>query len=231
MVFMNRFGKRAVVAVIVSVFGICAAPIASASVFSSSSIESRHSAISSRAADSATQVSGSPMNIGGIDEDAARRAGNIVSIEGNSKVLYDGTSGVEIARIPVDEGLARASATGPTPQSNVPGNCGSSYYWIYDTNGPGKYEFTTGFEVDSPAYDFTWDTVVEADWGSGIYHFEWSDAGPQVPSSSWTSGFVEDTSEAPFYTWHYGRVTAGTAYLVSGAICYSGLPNAGVYVL
>ena len=131
-----------------------------------------------------------PMTVMEIDEEVAAKAGNPVVIDGNWKVLYDGQTGAEIARVPVDP-------SAPTTQSIVYGNCGSSYYWLKDKLGDNNYEFATGFDVPGDAYDFNWRTVVHAEWESGSYDFEWGDDGPQVPGPSWTSGWVEDDTPAP----------------------------------
>jgi hypothetical protein len=189
---------------------------------------------------SSEEISEMAMFVGGTDEAKAREAGNIVRTEGNEKVLIDGATGEEIIRIPADPSKAKADAIEKSQKSSiagffgvVTGNCGSSYLYLANTPGVRTYEFWTGFNLNGPkggaAFDFDWYVNIRAEKGTRFYNFEWSDHGPQIPSSQWTSGYVQDTSSIANAT-HYGRVTSGTAYLTNGSICYSGYPTGSAYV-
>ncbi|MGP3928272.1 hypothetical protein [Streptomyces sp. 8N616] len=168
------------------------------------------------------------MNVGGIDEEAARKAGNKVRIEGDEKVLIDGKTGAEIARIPADADQAREQAL--SPRNVVTGNCGLSYFFLQDDPNPQQYEWITGFIVNGSAYDFAWYVNTRGEWDSGVYNYEWEDVGPMWPDSEWSSEIQTDDTTAPGGTYHYGRVTSGTAYLVDGRVCFSGYPNHSDYV-
>lgn len=106
------------------------------------------------------------------------------------------------------------------------GNCGTSFFYLYDLSGL-NYAFRTGFGVDSAAYDFDWQVLIHGENATQAEDFTWEDFGPQVPSTSWTSGYVTTTQGTDNGTYYYGRVTYGAAYLVNGGVCYAGKPNAG----
>jgi len=175
------------------------------------------------------------MTVVGIDAAVAERAGNRVAVENGHKVLYDGKTGAELARVALG---ATTSKTGgvPTPMGVVTGNCGSSYMYLATAprqNNNLYYQFSTGFDLSTgSAYDFDWYTAFDSSWAYGTYHFEWSDHGPLIPAKQhWTSGWkTEPTSGAPTGTVFVGRVSSGTAYLTNGAICTSGYPTGSVAI-
>ena len=172
----------------------------------------------------------SEMTIVGIDDAIAARAGNRVKIGDGYKILINGTTGVEIARV-TWKGAKKQK--GVSPMGLVTGNCGTSYLYLQNL-GSGRYQFSTGFDLSTGyAIDFDWYVSVTAQWtypNTGSYNFQWSDHGPLWPTQHWTSGWRSDLTEAPSGTTHVGRVTSGRAYRTDGAICYSGYPTASVQV-
>lgn len=71
---------------------------------------------------SSTQVAvaTSQLTVGDIDEKTAVRAGNHVRVEKGFKVLYDGVTGAEIARVAIGGGGSPRSAT-VSPYNTVTG--------------------------------------------------------------------------------------------------------------
>lgn len=183
---------------------------------------------------SSTQVAvaTSQLTVGDIDEKTAVRAGNHVRVEKGFKVLYDGVTGAEIARVAIGGGGSPRSAT-VSPYNTVTGNCGTSYIYIQNLNYL-KYRYSTGFDLTSGyAYDFHWETKVIASWTypwSGNYNAEWSDSGPMWPGQHWTSGWRQETTTAPSGNIHQAQVTSGVAYRTDGVVCYAGSANAWTYV-
>lgn len=163
------------------------------------------------------------MFVGGIDEEQALKAGNVVAVKEGFKILLDRQSGREIARVavPLEEGEVQI-------QNTVYGDCGSSYFYLYDA---GQYndvmEFSTGFDVAGKAYDFDWWVDIEGPRGG--YAASWYDAGPKWPSGSWDSGRVSEYTGANGYHTGYVRTTS-RAYLTDGRICWSGGPSDSEYI-
>lgn len=171
------------------------------------------------------------MSITGIDEKIAVASGNKVLYKNGYKILLNGTSGAEIARVPVKSSFP---VIDPTPSNAISGNCGTSYLYLKNL-GKGNYQFSTGFDLATgKAQDFTWKIQVASTWtypNSGSYNYEWSDTGPMNASAHWTSGWKTDRSTAPYGSLHIGRVIKGFAYRNDGVICTSGYPSASVNVL
>jgi hypothetical protein len=115
------------------------------------------------------------MFVSGIDEKQAAKAGNTVRTEGSEKVLLDGKTGEELARIPADPEAAKAQALRQLEASGKPGaagdtgtahgNCGTSYVSIDDAVQPDIYRFKTGFKVKGNAIDFSWEIHVRGEAG------------------------------------------------------------------
>jgi hypothetical protein len=178
------------------------------------------------------------MFVGGIDEKQAAKVGNIVRIEGSEKVLVDGKTGAELARIPADPKAAEAQALRQSKASaksgaaratgTVYGNCGSSFVSIEDVGQRDIYRFRTGFKVNGSAFDFKWRLNIRAETGSSTYNFDWGDNGPMWPDNDWTSGWKND--DTPVNGWHVARVRTGLAILTNGKVCVAGYPSAGTYV-
>lgn len=163
------------------------------------------------------------MTVTSFDAVTARRAGNSISTENGGKVLRD-PEGRELARIPQKGGGGQV-----TPTNTVTGNCGSSFFYLYDTSGA-SFAMRTGFSVPSNAFDFDWYVNVRGENSFQTDNWDWSDAGPMWPSTSWTSGYVSSTQDTVAGTYYYGRVTYGQAFLVNGAVCTSGYPNDGKWL-
>jgi hypothetical protein len=172
------------------------------------------------------------MFVGGIDENQAAKVGNIVRLVGRDKVLFDGRTGAELGRVPADPDVARERAIRASektaPFNEVPGNCGRSHMYLRDVSQNDIYQFKTGFNVVSNAYDFDWKINISASTGSGRYNFDWEDTGPMFPDEDWTSGWKND--DTPLNGWHRARVTYGVAFLTNGNVCYSGYPHDSVFV-
>jgi len=164
-----------------------------------------------------------PMYVMDINEGQARKAGNLVERRDGHVILIDGSTGEEIARVPDKKNPTKGDVT---TQGYVYGNCGYSYYYIYNYRSyDNVYHMETGFNVYGKAYDFAWRTGV--DQPNGGYN-SWSDYGPMWPDNNWDSGLIEEYS--PYDGWHYGEVEYGAAYLTNGSVCYSGRPYDSEYV-
>lgn len=178
------------------------------------------------------------MFVSGIDEKQAAKAGNIIRTEGSEKVLVDGKTGAELARVPADPKTAEAQALRQSQASAKPGvtgdtgtvhgNCGSSYVSIDDVGQKDIYRFKTGFKVKGEAVDFKWRLNIHAEKGSSVYNFDWGDDGPMWPDDTWTSGWKND--DTPVNGRHVARVTSGMAILTNGKICVAGFPTAATDV-
>lgn len=156
-----------------------------------------------------------PMTIGDIDEVQARRAGNKVVKRDGYKILIDGKTRRELARVPLPDTIVALDT--------VTGNCGSSYVEIRDKAGDRRVHFSTGFNLNGAkggnAYDFDCTVVIE-DAAGGYGGF--TDSGPMWPSRVWDSGLVSRPIAGP----GYAELTAeGTAYLTNGSVCFSGVPR------
>jgi len=165
-----------------------------------------------------------PMVVGGIDEEQAKRAGNRVVHNDGYRVLLDGRTGAELARVPTSS----PSVTGGSPGTLgvAQGECGISYIYMRDAGSYNNvFEFRTGFDIIYNAFDFTWFVLFD---GPDTYSGSWADSGPKWPSKSWTSGWKSE------YTtddgWHVGEVSLGIAYATNGTICFSYGPSEAVIV-
>lgn len=166
----------------------------------------------------------SDMVVTDIDVKQARKAGNRVVTEGDYRVLLDGKTGQEIARVP-----KKNTAGDVSVQNYVTGNCGTSYIYLRDASGANFY-FYTGFDLNGSAVDFDWYVNVRGEHAGGIDNFEWEDHGPLAWREAWTSGNIYSSQDLPYGSWYYARVTSGTAYLSDGRVCYSGQPSSGRYL-
>lgn len=180
----------------------------------------------------AVVVSTSQLTVGAIDDKIAAKAGNKVRVENGYKVLYDGATGAEIARVAIGNGGLPNGGT-ISPYGTVTSNCGTSYIYLQNLNNL-RYQFSTGFDLTvGSAYDFHWSISVYASWTyphSGGYGFEWSDSGPMWPGQHWTSGWKQDTTPAPSGTYHLAAIKSGTAYRTDGVVCYAGAATAAAYI-
>ena len=167
----------------------------------------------------------SEMTVLDIDAEQAARAGNRVKVDGDFRVLIDGRTGEEIARVP------RPGKRGEVGVQNTGyGNCGSSYFYLRDYSGTDFYYYT-GFSVRDPAYKYDWNGYVSGEWYGGEDNLSFDFGGGLAFRTSWTSGRKYSTQDSPnFGVLYYGRVTSGTAWLVDGTVCYSGYPNDGRYL-
>lgn len=177
-------------------------------------------------------ISTSQLTVGAIDNKVAARAGNHVRVENGYKVLYDGATSAEIARVPIGSGGSPNGGT-ISPYGTITGNCGTSYIYLQNLNNL-RYQFSTGFDLTAgSAYDFDWSISVTASWtfpSSGGYGFHWSDSGPMWPGQHWTSGWIQQTTSAPSGAYHVAEVTSGTAYRTDGVVCYAGPATAAAYI-
>ncbi len=165
------------------------------------------------------------MTLIGFDAAQAKKVGNRVTTESGSQVLRD-SKGAEIARVPLGGGTSPGALS---PLNTVYGNCGSSFFYLYDLTGA-SFAMRTGFNLTSSAYDFAWHTRTIGANSFQTDNWEWSDFGPMWPGRSWSSGYQKSSQDTYAGTYYYGRVTSGTAYLVNGGICFSGYPNDGKYL-
>lgn len=69
------------------------------------------------------------MTVIGIDNEIAAKAGNRVAIVAGYKVLYNGATGAELARIPLS-GITYPGTRTISPMGVVTGNCGTSYLYL-----------------------------------------------------------------------------------------------------
>lgn len=60
---------------------------------------------------------------------------------------------------PIGGQLVGLHSNGMTPDDVLPGNCGSSYIFIYDL-GNRRYRVDTGFQTDQPSVGYTWSANV-----------------------------------------------------------------------
>ena len=162
-----------------------------------------------------------PMTFG-IDEAAAKAAGQTVVVEHGQQVLYD-KSGQVIIRIPTE------GSTGITPMGTVYGNCGQSYYDLYKTSGK-KYKLDTGFALTGgrTAWLAEWDTVAsETKGGDVIAHFNTSEKESLLSAyyNHTYSGSVEYTGMKVT-----GRVEFGRAWIAGGLFCDSGHPTDSISI-
>lgn len=170
------------------------------------------------------EVTTADMFVAAIDDAQAAAAGNRVEIEGSSKVLYDGITGEELARVPADGSVP--SPGDPAARGVYAGPCGTSYVYVYDAVGDNNFRFSTGFDsTKGSAFDFTWVASVTAEWSDGGFGWEFEDWGPMWPDEHWTSGWITEDTSAPSGTTHIAEVTGSTVYLVNGTICWSYLPS------
>ena len=151
----------------------------------------------------------------------------IVSESDGYQVLTDGNTGKEIARVRLPGQRVSDLSGGVSTKNYVTGNCGVSYFYLYDNAGD-RFHIRTGFDVDGNASDFTWRTTTIGTSRAGTDNWEWGDDGPKVPGPVWTSGNRYSTQDAPSGTYYYGRVTRGNAILTDGRVCNTGYPNAGL---
>lgn len=174
-------------------------------------------------------VATSQLTVGAIDEKVAVKAGNHVRVENGFKVLYDGATGAELARVAI--GSAASTSGGKiVPYNTVTGNCGTSYIYLQNLS-LGKYQYSTGWDLTSGlAFDFNWEITVTASWSSGSFSSTWGDAGPMWPGQHWTSGWRQGLTRAPNGIYHFAQVTSGTVYRTDGAVCYAGSATAGAYI-
>lgn len=165
------------------------------------------------------------MLVTDIDVVQAAKAGNRVVVRGNYRVLIDGRTGVELARVP----RSGAKPGDVSTQNTVYGNCGTSYSYLHEYGGA-DYYYNTGFNVNGSAYSYDWNGYVRGEWSGGADVLEFDFGGGLAFRSSWSSGYRYDSQSAPSGTWYYGRVTYGVAWLTDGRVCTSGYPNDGKYL-
>lgn len=183
---------------------------------------------------SSTQVvvATSQLTVGAIDEKVAAKAGNHVRVENGFKVLYDGATGAELARVAIGS-AASPSGAKITPYNTVTGNCGTSYIYLQNLN-LSRYQYSTGWDLTSgSAFDFHWEVAVTASWtwpSPGSFNSIWGDSGPMWPGQHWTSGWRQGITSAPTGVYHVAQVTSGTVYRTDGAVCYAGSATAAAYI-
>lgn len=183
-------------------------------------------------ADTTVAISTSQLAVVAIDNRVAAKAGNKVRVENGFKILYDGATGTELARVAIGVGGSSSGGT-ISPYNTVTGNCGTSYIYLQNLNNL-RYQFSTGWDLTTgSAYNFDWSISVTASWTfphSGSYYHGWSDAGPLWPTGHWTSGWQQSTTDAPSGTNHFAQVTSGYVYRSDGAVCYAGSATAATTV-
>jgi hypothetical protein len=172
-----------------------------------------------------------PLTISGFDSTRAAAAGNEIKQIGNSIVLVNKKTGLEIASIPNTNSPQNGAIA--TPYSTVSGNCGSSNISIINLNNQ-QYAFTTGFNlVGHVAIDYSWHTSFTSSWTyphSGNYSFSWDAGGLLAARQSWTSGIVTESTHSPSGIVVVARVVNGTVYTADGSVCSSGYPTASTTV-
>ena len=166
------------------------------------------------------------MTVTGFDNAVAARAGNKITQEGAYSVLRD-AKGIQIARIPTSKGAAVPTG-GVQPQNAVYGNCGSSFFYLYDLSGD-AFAIRTGFQVKTTAIAYGWSTFTRGQNSWQVDDFSTENGGP-IASYSWSSGYVRTTQDTAAGTYYYGRVTSGWTLLWTGEVCTSGYPNDGKYL-
>lgn len=175
-------------------------------------------------------INSAELSVVGFDEDIAAQAGNRIVIRNGYKILVSNLTGNEISRIRI---RSFPRLIDLKPLNFVSGNCGTSYFYIQNIGG-GRYQFSTGFDLTTgKARDFSWDLSISSQWSfpnGGSYNFQWSDRGPLILTTHWTSGWKVDQTTAPSGSLHLGIVVKGVVYRSDGAICTSGYPNASVRV-
>lgn len=130
------------------------------------------------------------------------------------------------AKTPAVVGNLTAPSGGVTTQGTVEGDCGVSYLYMYnDRSNDDAFEFSTGFDLNRTAVDFSWQVDFRGPSGFGA---QWKDRGPIRPRQYWTSGRRSEYTGANGN--HSGIVTQGTAYVLNGIVCFTGHPEAAAYV-
>lgn len=165
------------------------------------------------------------MYVTDIDVGQAARAGNKVTTEGSDRVLRDGRTGEELARVPMKGGRTGDVSTAGV----VYGTCGSSYIYLRDASGR-QFYFYTGFDLNRTAYDFDWYVNVRGERNYAVDNYDWEDHGPISFRSYWTSGNQYTTQDIASGSYYYARVVSGTAYATNGSVCTSGYPSDGRYL-
>ena len=149
------------------------------------------------------QVVVSPMHIVGYDRAVAAAHGYEIRV---------GANGQEYS---VKQGEV-------TPYNTIPGDCGKSWVYIYPKGGH-KADIDTGFDVNTPAVDFSWDVRVHDDWGTSIK--SWGHV--LLAQHNWEGVNHFKSSGAGYVD---ARVISGFAILANGGVCYSEGPSDTEYV-
>lgn len=134
----------------------------------------------------------------------------------------------EEASVPVSSPIVNGSpgSTVVQPDSTIYRDCG--YSWMYmDSWSPLQYVPLTGFVVNTPAIDYSWNLVI-----SGPYNYEnhLGYGGALAFDTSWSNGAPEiPVDDAGYYN---GEVVSSTSYAIldNGGVCFSGGPSDTVYV-
>jgi hypothetical protein len=167
----------------------------------------------------AGSMSVEPMTVTGFDDQVATAHGyRIVR-------LPDGRSASIRQDVPLSGDFDAPTrptepVVGPNPTSIVYGNCGSSYFYLYNVGYP-KWKVLTGYTVAAPVADILdWQLYLYDPHGSIKEGRSWSGI---ATGAAWQ---VAD-GPPPLLTVHgtyHGLVADGTVVLVNGAICTSGHP-------
>lgn len=148
-----------------------------------------------------------PMRIVGFDAAVARAHGYVIRTDSHGR-MYSVKAG---------------AATGPTPDNQVYGNCGSSY--LYETAvGYHAVDVQTGFSVNVPAVAYWWRYWMNDPGGTSSHTFggglatryNWADdsrwgALTPGPASAWVDG-------------------GSDAILVDGGVCTTAGPSDSTYI-
>jgi len=160
----------------------------------------------------------SPMTIDGFDDAVANADGyRIVTLSNGDE-----------ASVPVASPIVNGSPASAIvqPDSIIYDDCG--YSWMYmDSWSPLQYVPLTGFVVNTPAIDYSWNLVI-----SGPYNYEnhLGYGGALAFDTSWSNGAPEiPVDDAGYYS---GEVVSSTSYAIldNGGVCFSGGPSDTVYV-
>lgn len=162
------------------------------------------------------------MSVQGFDAEVAQQNGYVI-INSETSQFSIKQKAYDDCNAQASNGNIRASCyqAASQPQETLYGNCGDSYFYMSGTSeGPGYY-WLTGFDLIGPAWEFSWESIVE---GPNGYEAVFPDSG-FLPGSHWDSG--TEFASVPSTGYYYGSVYPPSSYavLLSGAFCYSGGPT------
>jgi len=106
-----------------------------------------------------------------------------------------------------------------SPDTVLPGDCGTSQVDVEAKDNDHPVRMTTGFVVDSPALEYGWEVEITGP----DYSYHYSAAGFLAADTSW-NGSHDSGDDYPEGDYTAAVATGSYATLANGTICYSGGP-------